>query len=499
MPRPMSRLTRSSWPIAVVLLAAIVAGLPRARAASFFMPRMVPTSLVMYAGEVRFVKLPSVARVAVGNGGVVGVTTLRHGLVLIGKTPGTTDLMVWTQAGQIFAYHLTVAASDVVRESRILRRMLASVPGIHVGSYGSNVVLTGDVTPSYARRVAVVLKRFPGVIDLVRSNTVQMKRMIYLDVQVVDFKKNALRNLGVQWQNSLIGPAFGVVGDFVSNNTFRLGSVSQNGESTNTLNGLPNGPNSQPGPLLGLPLQVNPFQTYLGLVTTLSSQINLAVQNGSAFILANPQLSTRSGGVASFLAGGEVPIPIASAFGQTTVFYKRYGVQLKIKPVADRFGNVLASINTEVSQIDPTVTVDGYPGFLTRKTRTVVNVHSGQTIVLSGLIHSLGNSTYTKFPWLGDIPILGWLFKSRAFQASRSELVIFVTPTVFNPGSKVNRKAVALGQNYIRAFNRRMGAGLYMPGFGVGPGSHATGFVGIPANRSAAMHVATSDHHGGGV
>ncbi len=497
MPRPHSRMSVAALLLAALAFVVLLPGRP-ARARAFLMPRMVQANLVMYAGEVRFIKLPAVARVAVGNGSIVGVTTLRRGLVLIGKTPGVTDLMVWTTGGQLFAYHLSVAASDVARETRVLRRMLAGVPGVRVGDFGANVVLRGNVTPLYARRITDVLKHFPGVINLVRPDTVRMKRMVYLDVQVVDFKKNALRNLGVQWQNSLIGPAFGVVGDFVGNNTFRLGSVSQNGQSTNTLDGLPNGPTSQPGPLEGLPLQVNPFQTYLGLVTTLSSQINLAVQNGNAYILANPQLSTRSGGVASFLAGGEIPIPISSALGQTTVFYKRYGVQLRIQPQADRYGNVLASIDTEVSQLDPSVTIDGYPGFLTRKTKTVVNVHSGQTVVLSGLIHSLGNSTYTKFPWLGDIPVLGWLFKSRAFQASRSELVIFVTPMVFNPASKLNRRAIDLGRNYIHAFDREMGSGLYMPGFGVGPGSHATGFEGPHPRLPLAVGVAHATAHGGG-
>ena len=106
---------------------------------------------------------------------------------------------------------------------------------------------------------------------------------------------------------------------------------------------------------------------------------------------------------ASFLAGGEVPIPVASGLGQTSVTYKSYGVKLAIKPVVDIRRHILAGIQTAISQINPALTVNGYPAFLTRKTSAVVNVKSGQTIVLSGLVHTTGANTVNKFPWLGDI------------------------------------------------------------------------------------------------
>ncbi len=217
-----------------------------------------------------------------------------------------------------------------------------------------------------------------------------------------------------------------------------------------------------------------PFSRYFGITTSLSSVINLAVQNGDAYIMANPQLSTRSGGDATFLAGGEVPIPVSSALGQTTVTYKNYGVQLNIKPVADRFGNIEASVDTEVSQIDPSVIVDGYPGF-PRRARPArwSTCKSGQTIVMSGLVQATGSNTLTKFPWLGDVPILGALFRDTNFQSSRDELVIFVTPEVINPDSPVNHEMINRGVHIARQFNASdMGKPVWMPGFGVGPGSH---------------------------
>ncbi len=433
-------------------------------------------NLELYDGQVTILPVDGVTRVAVGNGTIIGVTTLKNQIILIGRGVGTTDLDIWRRDGSLTAYHIFITPFDNRQTYNQLQAILDPIPGLVMHMTDGQVVLTGSLNPENAREVAKVAKTFKGVINMTRASTVDMKRMVYLDVQVIDFKKSALRNLGIQWQNSMAGPSYGVVGDFVSNPVFRLGDVAQGGQAANQLNGLVNG---QPGPLTGLPVQVNPFQNYLGIVSTLTSQINLAVQDGSAYILANPQLSTRSGGMASFLAGGEIPIPISSALGQTSVLYKKYGVMLKIKPMADRHSNILANIDTEVSQLDPTVTIDGYPGFLTRKTRTVVNVHSGQTIVLSGLIHSLGSQAMAKFPWLGDIPILGWLFKSNDFQASRSELVIFVTPVIFNPASPINHRVINRGVHYIHTFDATMGRGLYMPGFGVGPGSH----LGVPISK----------------
>jgi pilus assembly protein CpaC len=185
--------------------------------------------------------------------------------------------------------------------------------------------------------------------------------------------------------------------------------------------------------------------------------------------LANPRLVTRSGGTATFLAGGEVPIPVSAGFGAVSVTYKNYGVKLKIRPDVDRQGNILATVNTAISQINPALTVQGYPAFLTRKTDSVVNVHSGQTIVLSGLIHATGANSINKLPWLGDIPILGTLFRDTQFQHNQSELVIFVTPEVINPNSPVNRAMIRQGRQDITRFNRDFQHGYFVPGVGRDP------------------------------
>ncbi|MHB1641476.1 MAG: type II and III secretion system protein family protein [Acidithiobacillus sp.] len=327
---------------------------------------------------------------------------------------------------------------------------------------GRQVVLSGNASTGELKRLNLAIRAYPGVVNLVRPDTVAMKRMVVLDVQVVDFSKNALDNLGINWQTSIVGPAVGLVGDFVNNSLYRLGDVTQGGQAGNALNGPQGG-------LSGLPLNVPPFSSYAGIVSSITSQINLAVQNGQAYILANPRLVTRSGGTATFLAGGEVPIPVSAGFGAVSVTYKNYGVKLKIQPDVDHQGNILATVNTAISQINPALTVQGYPAFLTRKTDSVVNVHSGQTIVLSGLIHATGANSINKLPWLGDIPILGTLFRDTQFQHNQSELVIFVTPEVINPNSPVNRAMIRQGRQDITRFNRDFQHGYFVPGIGHDP------------------------------
>ena len=420
----------------------------------------------LYNGEVKILPVSDVRRVAVGNGKLLSVTNLPKQLIMIGTGVGDTNMLVWNKRGAVMAYNIDVSADDTRQMATNLRESLAGIDGLHVQARGGQVVLSGDVTADAEKQIGLAVQNLKGnVINLTHAVTVEMKRMVYLDVQVVDFKKSVLKNLGINWQQSMAGPVLGVVGSAIDNPYYHIGDLTQGGRESNQLQG--NG-----GPLTGLPNQM-PFSRYFGITTSLGSVINLAVQNGDAYILANPQLSTRSGGDATFLAGGEVPIPVSSALGQTTVTYKNYGVQLNIKPMADRFGNIEASVDTEVSQIDPSVVIDGYPGFLTRKTSSVVNVHSGQTIVMSGLVQATGSNTLTKFPWLGDVPIIGALFRDRNFQADRDELVIFVTPVVFNPHSKVNHEAVNRGTDIARKFNKSdMGRPVWMPGFGVGPAAH---------------------------
>ncbi|MDA8377821.1 MAG: pilus assembly protein N-terminal domain-containing protein [Planctomycetia bacterium] len=436
------------------------------------------TVLHLYVGQVKVLSSPALKRVAVGNGKLLGVTTLTREMLFIAEKPGTTDVYLWGRNGSQQEYHVVISKQDNHQTLAAIHGLLHTFPGVHARISGGQVILSGNASPSEFSHLTLATKPYPDVVDLVRPDSVRMKPMVVLDVQVVNFSKTALNNLGINWENAITGPAVGTLGSFVSNGLY------------NVIPSLTNfsGPSGAPS---GFPLNVSPFSSYAGIASTLTSTINLAVQNGQAYLLANPKLVTRSGQPASFLAGGEVPIPVSAGFGAVSVTYKKYGIRLHIKPIIDLQGNILATIQAEVSEINPALTVNGYPAFIDRSTKSVVNIHSGQTIVLSGLIHSTGANTINKFPWLGNIPILGALFRSTQFQHNQSELVIFVTPEVITPQSEQNRALVAQARGYITRFNQDYAQGYFVPGIGHDP--NRVPYPNFPPKTAPATAATISD------
>jgi len=243
----------------------------------------------------------------------------------------------------------------------------------------------------------------------------RMEKMVRMRVRMVELRKSALTRLGIDWADAINGPTLGIAGDAVGNNLYR--------PSFNGFEGLPN--------------QVEPFSTYFGIASNLTSRINAMTVEGDAHILAEPVLSGTNGGVASFLAGGEVPYPATGANGESVVDFKEYGIRLEIQPRIDSGGNVRAMVKTEISQLDPAVTIQGAPGLLTRRAQTEVNVRSGQTIVISGLLSSEASKDVNRLPGIGRLPILGRLFRSDNVRNNVSELVIFITPEVIDPAGQL--------------------------------------------------------------
>ena len=241
---------------------------------------------------------------------------------------------------------------------------------------------------------------------------VRMEKMVRMRVRMVEFRKSALGRLGIDWSDATSGPTFAAAGDAIGNNLFRPPSGEAFGRLPNT---------------------VQPFSTYFGIASNITSRINFLASNGDAVTLAEPVLSTTNGGTASFLAGGEVPYPAIGQNGQTVVQFKEYGIKLNVSPVVDAGGNVRTVVETEISQLDPAVSVQGAPGLLTRRAETVVNVRSGETIVISGLLSAESSKDIDRIPGIGRLPVIGSLFRSKNTRNAVSELVIFVTPEIVDP------------------------------------------------------------------
>ncbi|MFT5133096.1 MAG: pilus assembly protein CpaC [Gammaproteobacteria bacterium] len=453
----------------------------------------------LYAGEIKILKLSNVKRIAVGNPKVISNSMLNNGqLVLIAEGEGATNIHIWFSNGtekdytanvvaktnnlairkieieQLLSHidgleidmigerivlsglvdldneeiikeavkvydeiHVSInyAVATLVRKKLEVEDLLSDVEGLNVRIVGSQIVLDGLVDSGYQQAIETVSSKFEEVMDLTTRGSLDMSmpdnKMVLMNIKITEFNKNYLETIGIQWDTTIAGPAAGVAFSGASNSVFAASELP-----ATSFNGL--------APEIG-----RSALGYFGLVTEITSRINFGVNSGNAIILAEPRLAARSGGEATFLAGGEFPIQISNING-TTVEFKKFGIQLSVKPEVDRNNNVKAKVSTEISAINNAVAVDGIPGLNTRSTEADVILSSGETLVMSGLINQEASKDVQGIKWLKDLPILGRLFSSETFRDNKSELVIFVTPQVFDANSDINKKAKDYFNNKTR-------------------------------------------------
>ena len=308
----------------------------------------------MFIGEVKVIGKVDVDRVAVGNGGIIRAEILStQELLIIAQKEGSSSLRLWGKDGTQKDYNFRVSKNDPEKR-------------------------------------------------------VRMDSMIRIKVKMVQFKKNALTRLGINWAQEINGPTFATAGDAISSSLFR-----------------------PPAPgFSDLPLNVKPFSSYLGIASSITSRINLLASDGDALVLSEPVLSCVNGGTAKFLSGGEFPIPVIGNNGQTQVEFKEFGVKLEISPRVNDNQDIYTTIKTEVSERDDDNQVLGVPGLTTTETETIVNVRSGQTIIISGLLKVVNSESFDRVPGLGRLPFVGGLFRSKEKKDEMTELVVFLTPEV---------------------------------------------------------------------
>jgi pilus assembly protein CpaC len=315
-------------------------------------------------GQSLLMRYPEAKRVAAGDGNVIDVKVFEdtREILVLGKKEGVTDLRIWSRDGSTLAY-------------------LVRVLGI------------------------------PEAAPAAPSQILEAQSTILIKAKLIEVKKTALRDIGVDWADIAAGPVFGTLDEFVTNEHFRV---------------VPEGVEG----LSGLPLQLGTNNHYFAMTTVVESVINLLVNNGDARLLAEPTLTCINGGQADFLVGGEVPIPVQNQDGALNVIFKQFGIILNVEPRANELGLIRTKVGVEVSSVDKAISVLGIPGFATRKTNTEMNVQSGETMIVAGLFSSEDAKTVVKVPGLGSIPVLGELFKSRQFRRGESELVVLVTPQI---------------------------------------------------------------------
>ena len=406
--------------------------------------------LNLYVGEVKIMKVGNIDRIAVGNASLLSTSMLNNGqLLLIAEGAGDTNVHIWFNNGkeQDITIHISEQYGSLEEQMWEVEDLLEDVDGLNVRIVGERIVLSGKIDKTYEAAITTVQAAFENVMDLTQkldpgeNDVLELptNKMVLMNIKVTEFNKNFLKNLGIQWDTSITGPAGAFALDGAVNTRFRATP-----RPTPSFNDALSTTDDATGSLFNVTSPLG----YFGIATELTSRINFAVDSGNAVILAEPRLATRSGGEAKFLAGGEFPIEISNING-TTIEFKEFGIKLNISPEVDKKNNIRASVMTEVSSIDNSVAVNNVPGLLTRRTETQISMRSEETLVMSGLIQQEISKDIDKVAFLGDIPIIGELFKSKNFRDRKTELVIFVTPTVFDADSDVNKEAIEYARKGI--------------------------------------------------
>ncbi|MET0534152.1 MAG: pilus assembly protein N-terminal domain-containing protein [Steroidobacter sp.] len=294
-------------------------------------------------GQSLLIRSPGVKRVSAGDGATVDVKVFddTQEILVLGRQAGTTDLRIWSRDGSSIAYLVQVLG--------IVDPVAAPVPSL------------------------------------------QAESTILIKAKLIEVRKSALRDIGVDWADVAAGPVVGTLDEFE-------------------------------------------------MTTVVDSMIHLLVNRGDARLLAEPTLTCINGGQADFLVGGEVPIPVQNQDGALNVVFKQFGIILNVEPRANNDGLIRTKVGVEVSSVDKANSVLGIPGFATRKTNTEMNVQAGEPMIVAGLFSADDAKTVAKVPGLGSIPVLGELFKSRQFRRGETELVVLVIPQIID--ADVTREAV---------------------------------------------------------
>lgn len=334
-------------------------------------------------GFQHILKFRGARRLSIGNPEIMEARPLPHndGILVVGKKEGETDLVIWGKTEkQEWKVSVAGDTAALVEEARSLAD---TFPEVTVTRAGSSVLIRGTVRSQRAKTLFESFAQTHRKVLLEISLPDDERALLSYDLKMIEISRGATAHLGIRWPDSL--------------------SVKGRGSLGTT------------------------EETSLAVVSDFEAGLNLLMADGRAKILANPKLVCESGSSANFLAGGEIPIVIVTPETRT-VEWKTYGIILEIHPEMEYGNRIRTKITAEISTVDHGGGSSDVPGFLTRRVTTNFSTPPGGTVMLSGLVKNEMAKDVAKVPLLGQIPVLGELFKSRSFRENKTELAIFITP-----------------------------------------------------------------------
>ena len=367
-----------------------------------------------------------ISRVAIGLGDIAQAqATSRTEIMVNGKAPGETSLIIWDTKGGRQFFNVTVRASTAQANDSldaVRRELRTELPGqtLKISAEGGSIFLRGSVKDLNSSERAVKIASIAGkVVNLLNVDVPPADPQILLKVRFCAVDRNKATQYGINITN---------LGGF------------------NTVGGISTGQYSPPfitipttGPLATFSNELNILALPIGNLP-FGLDIEALQTKGVVETLAEPNVLAVNGKEASFLAGGEYPYPVVQGTtGGTTIsiLFKEYGVRLNFIPTLTPRGTIRLQVAPEVSALDFTnaLELSGFtvPGITSRKMKTEVELNDGQTFVLGGLLDNRETETFEKIPFIGDIPILGKFFQSISRTKTNTELIVTVTPEIVAP------------------------------------------------------------------
>ncbi len=353
-----------------------------------------------------------ISNLVVGDPDIADASPLgSRSFYILGRKTGRTNLSLYDADNNLLGVVSVEVTFDTTGLNEALRTVLPR-ENIKVRSVNGRILLQGAVrSATAAARAIQVATDFAGP-NVTNAMTVGASQQVTLEVRFIEAKRNASRDLGVNYSVSAGGISFQPFG----------GALASNAATA-------------------------PFGRLVANMLTGGASADIIIQalekKGAARRLAEPNLTALSGESASFLAGGEFPVPVAQDNDKISIEFKKFGVSLAFTPTVLDNGLINLAIEPEVSELDfsRTVTTSAIqiPSLIVRRTKTTVELRDGQSISIAGLLQTFNSRNADQIPWLGDVPVLGSLFRSSGFQKSETDLLVIITPRLAKPVDPTKR------------------------------------------------------------
>ncbi len=397
-----------------------------------------PTDVSLLVGRSTILNVgATIARVSLTVPDIADAMVTSPTQILIhGKQPGTISLFVWDKAGAIKTFEVTVR-----RDLSALKEQLAQLfPGESIAVHGSgkDVVLSGIVSGQYAIEKAAevaggYVDKKENVVNLLKQQEGVASNQVMLRVRFAEVSRTAMMELGASLFTGPTGYK-----DWIARATTQQFPAPHFTDMQRTADLDDNLISAEGKYTLSDFLNIFIFNNKYNIGTV----VRALSEKGLFQSLAEPNLIATNGKEASFLAGGEYPYPVVQPGASGTsvsIIFKEFGIRLRFTPTVLGGDLVNLKVEPEVSALDfsNAIVLQGFriPALSTRRTQTEVELRDGQTFAIAGLLNNNVTDTMRKIPGIGDIPILGWLFKSKAMQKNQTELVVMITPTIIRKGS----------------------------------------------------------------